>query len=104
MKVKIPPVGRMLIAIAFKNSYYRKFNLNGVFYCLGRCDSIDTDFVVRVTSKEGRAIRRPGEARASRDFAIFGFLRAQGIDNDLGFQIPDLDRVIGGGAQPISVW
>jgi hypothetical protein len=30
-------------------------------------------------------------------------LRPQGIDNDLGFQIPNLDAFVGGGAQPISI-
>ena len=75
-----------------------------MFYSLGRCDSVHTDEVVRVTRKEGGTIRRPSEACARRDFAIFGFLRAQSVHDNLGFQIPDLDRVIRGGAQPISVW
>jgi hypothetical protein len=31
------------------------------------------------------------------------FLRSQGVDNNLGFQIPDLDAFISGSTQPVSV-
>ena len=34
---------------------------------------------------------------------ITEFLRSQGVNNNLGLQIPDLDALVSGGAQPVSV-
>jgi hypothetical protein len=34
---------------------------------------------------------------------MLSLLGTKSIDNHLGFQVPDLDRVVGGGAEPVSV-
>ena len=36
-------------------------------------------------------------------FIITEFLGSQGVNNNLGFQVPDLDTLISGSAQPVSV-
>jgi len=39
----------------------------------------------------------------SRLFISSEFLGSQGINNNLGFQVPDLDALVSGSAQPVSV-
>jgi hypothetical protein len=74
-----------------------------VYKTLDGGDSVDADDIVRESSKEGRTISRPGQARARRDLTVLGFFRADGFDDNLGFKIPDLDGVLSGGAEPVSV-
>ena len=73
-------------------------------------DNVDTDDLVRVSSKESGSISRPGQTSAvggtgmsSSLLALVEFLGSQGINDNLGFQIPDLDAFISGGTQPVPV-
>ena len=66
-------------------------------------NGVDTDQVVTVSSKQDRSIRRPGEASADRNLSKLGLLRAERIDNNLALEVPDLDAIIGGGTQPVTV-
>ena len=66
-------------------------------------DSVDTDNVVGVSSEKSGSIGRPGQASAGRDLSELWRFRSEGVDDNLGFQVPDLDGIFGGGAQPVSV-
>jgi len=77
---------------------------------LDRSDNVNTDNLVRVSSEKSRSISRPGQTGAvrstgmsSRLFISSEFLRSQSINNNLGFQVPDLDAFISGSTQPVSV-
>ena len=78
---------------------------------LDRGDNVNTDDLVRVSSEKSRSIGRPGQTGTvrstgmSRDrlFISSEFLGSQSINNNLGFQVPDLDALISGSAQPVSV-
>ncbi|KAF0730094.1 hypothetical protein Ae201684_012390 [Aphanomyces euteiches] len=76
------------------------------FLNLVGANSVDADDTVGVTSEERRTIGRPGEGHAVRRLRlladVFEF-RHDFIDNDLGFQIPDLDGRRGGSDQPVTV-
>jgi hypothetical protein len=74
-----------------------------IYNTLEGSDSVDTNDIIRESSKERRTISRPGQTRACRDLAILRFFGANGFDDNLGFKIPDLDRVVSGGAEPVSV-
>jgi len=66
----------------------------------------DTDQVVRVSGEKGLAIGGPGKggARWSLGFGGCGKnLGLQLVDDDLAFQIPDLDGSTSGGAKPVSI-
>lgn len=66
----------------------------------------NANFVVGVTTEKGGAIGTPGKGDA---VVLFGFwanhwkLWGKLSYNDLGFKVPDLDALLGGGAQPVSV-
>jgi hypothetical protein len=67
---------------------------------------VDTDQVVGVTGEEISAISRPCEAGAVRDLRVLAYrgnIKLDLVDHALGLQVPDLDALGGGGAQPISV-
>ena len=66
-------------------------------------DSVDTDNVVGVSSEKSGSIGRPGQASDGRDLSVLWRIRSEGVDDNLGFQVPDLDGIFGGGAQPVSV-
>jgi len=66
-------------------------------------DNVDTDNVVGVSSKDSGSISRPGQAGAGRDLSELWRIGSECVDDNLGFQIPDLDGIFGGGAQPVSV-
>jgi hypothetical protein len=76
---------------------------------LDRGDNVNTDDLVRVSSEKSGAISRPSQTCAVRSLLMSSlvldseFLRSQGVDNNLGFQIPDLDAFISGSTQPVSV-
>ena len=74
-------------------------------FCLHGGDGVDADEVVRVTSEQGGAVGRPGEAGAVGGAALEGveLLGAEGVDDDLGLEVPDLDALVGGGAEPVAV-
>jgi len=69
-------------------------------------DSPHTDNLISVSREQGLAIGGPGEAQACR---LEGLVATLGKVGDqvghecLGLQIPDLDAVLGGSAQPVSV-
>jgi len=66
-------------------------------------DSENTNEVVRVSSEKDQTISRPGQGCAGRHTSVLGFVGAKSVDDNLGFQIPDLDGVVSGGAQPVTV-
>ena len=71
-------------------------------------DGVDADFGVSVSRKEGGAVSGPAEAGAvgshsalaDRDLAL---LKPDLVDDDLGLEVPDLDALLGGSAEPVSV-
>ena len=65
--------------------------------------NVDTDDVVGVSSEESGSIGRPCQTGAGRHFSELWGFGSKSVDNDLWFQIPDLDGIIGGGTQPVSV-
>ena len=66
-------------------------------------DSVDTNDVVGVSGKEGGSIGGPGQAGAGGHASDLGLFRSECLNDDLRFEVPDLDRVFGGGTQPVSV-
>ncbi|KAK1745109.1 hypothetical protein QTG54_004400 [Skeletonema marinoi] len=74
-----------------------------------RSDNVNADDLVRVSSEKSGSISRPGQTGTvrstgmSRLFISSEFLGSQGINNNLGFQVPDLDALVSGSAQPVSV-
>jgi len=76
---------------------------------LDRSDNVNADNLVRVPSEKSGAIGRPSQTGAVRSagmamlFITAEFLGSQGVNNNLGFQVPDLDALISGSAQPVSV-
>jgi hypothetical protein len=64
---------------------------------------VDTNEVVSVTSEKSGTIGGPGKASANRDLSIFGLFGAKSVDNNLGFQIPNLDTVVSGSTEPVTV-
>jgi len=74
---------------------------------LARSDRVDADVVVGVSGEEGVAVSGPAEGDggnglrlAASDDNIFGL---EVLNNNLGLEIPDLDGLLGGSAQPITV-
>lgn len=74
---------------------------------VGGVDSPDTDEVVSVSGVQDAAVGRPAEGRAVRGDGAVAL--ADGLESDLelldlvlGFKIPDLDAVLGGGAEPVA--
>merc|ERR1712127_168801 len=71
--------------------------------------NINTDNLVGVSSEKSRAIGAPSQTGTMRHsarsstFLIKNFKGPQSINNDLGFQIPNLDTFISSGAQPVPV-
>ena len=70
---------------------------------LNGSDGVDTDDIVGISSKQGGSIGRPCQARALWHF-VSNIFRAKSVHNNLGFQVPDLNAVVSGSAQPIAVW
>jgi len=70
---------------------------------LERSYCVHTDDIIRVTGKQGLPIGRPGQACARGDLAKFRFFGTKSINDNLGFKIPDLDRIVRGGTQPVTV-
>ena len=71
-----------------------------------RANGPDANDVVSVASVEGGTVRRPLEGRAVRllgSLADRRELRAEFIDDGLGFEIPNLDARLGRRAQPVAV-
>jgi len=65
------------------------------------------DGPIGVTNVEGVAISRPGKGEGLGGFSCFG-LEVLGVlvelsDDALALQIPDLDSIVSGSAQPVSV-
>jgi hypothetical protein len=66
----------------------------------------DSDEVVSVSGEQGGAIGRPREAGAVGDLGVLAHGRQVKLDlvnHALGLKVPDLDRLSGGGAQPVPV-
>jgi hypothetical protein len=64
---------------------------------------IDTNGIVGISRKQGGAIGRPGQTGAGRDLSRFGFFRTERVDDNFGFQIPNLNGIVGRGTQPVAV-
>jgi hypothetical protein len=67
--------------------------------CLDGIDGVDTNDIVRVSSKQGGTNGGPCQQSAGRDLAMFGLFRAKSINNNLAFQIPNLDGTFRSGTQ-----
>jgi len=68
-------------------------------------NSPDANQAVGVTGEEGSSIRGPSQGDALNGNGLLGLLRevrGELIDDDLGFQVPDLDGLASGSAQPVS--
>lgn len=69
----------------------------------------DSDYVIRISSKEGLAISGPSHRQALRriSFAVLCVLRddfvLELIDHGLALKIPDLDGGSGSSAEPVAV-
>jgi len=78
---------------------------------LGRGSNFpDTDVVISVTGKEGTTVSGPGEGDASRVLGVGSTSTELGVvvlvefSNDvLGDEIPDLNSLLGGSDEPVSV-
>jgi len=66
-------------------------------------DSVDTNDLVRISGEKGRTIGRPGKAQALGKLATFGLFRAKSVNDNLGLEVPDLDGIISGSTQPVTV-
>mmetsp|Transcript_7586 Transcript_7586/g.12768 ORF Transcript_7586/g.12768 Transcript_7586/m.12768 type:complete len:318 (-) Transcript_7586:37-990(-) len=67
---------------------------------------VHSDEVISVSGKQGGTISRPGEASAMRNLGVLahgGHVNLDFINHALGLQVPDLDGLGGGGAQPVAV-
>ena len=64
---------------------------------------INANQIVGESGKESGSIGRPGQAGAGGDLAVFRLFGTERIDNHLGFEIPNLDRIVRGGTQPVPV-
>jgi len=66
----------------------------------------DANNVVGVAGVQGLTVRGPGQRCALWHEALLwlGDLGLELIDNDLVLQVPNLDRVAGGSAEPVAVW
>ena len=73
------------------------------YICLHTGNGVDTDQVIGVSSKENGSIRRPGKTGASRDLAVLILFWTEGVNNNLGFQIPNLDAIVSGSTEPVTV-
>jgi hypothetical protein len=79
--------------------------------CLGGgSDFPDTDVVVCVTSEEGTTVGGPGKGDASGVLGVGGTSAELGVvvlvelsDDILGDEIPDLNTLLGGSDEPVSV-
>jgi len=75
--------------------------------CLSRHgDRPDTNDVVGVAGVQRLAVSGPGERRALWHELLLwlGDLGLELVNDDLVLQVPNLDRVAGGSAQPVAVW
>ena len=66
----------------------------------------DSDLVVSVSREQGGSVGRPGQGCAVWSLGLLSNrweLRSKLIHSSLAFQVPDLDGVLGGSAQPVSV-
>lgn len=59
--------------------------------------------MVTESSEESGSIRRPGQAQALRKASTFTLLGAKSVNDNLGFKIPNLDRVISGSTEPVAI-
>jgi len=67
---------------------------------------VHSDHVVGVTGEEIGTISGPGQAGAVRNLGVLAHgsdIELDLVDHALGLQVPDLDALGGGGAQPVSV-
>merc|ERR1711971_1343650 len=97
------------VAVIFETNVFLflfLFLLLFLFLASGESDLPDADQVVGVACEEGLSVCGPGEGRARRSLGLgrrgedFGL---EFVHDDFTFQIPDLDRSAGGGAEPVSV-
>jgi len=69
--------------------------------------SVNTNDAVRVSSVKGGSISTPSEGSTVRSSGLLAHLvkvlRSQSVNNNLAFQIPDLDLLISGSTQPVTV-
>eukprot|EP00978_Attheya_sp_CCMP212_P014596 scaffold37301_cov47-Attheya_sp.AAC.4 len=78
-------------------------------YYLNRTDRVNADEAIRVSGEKGGSVGGPGEAGALGDIGGGGSIlvefisRDEGGDNNLALQIPDLDVLVRGGAEPVAV-
>ena len=66
----------------------------------------DADLAVSVAGKERGSIGGPLERAAVRLDGLLAErceLRGKLVDDDLGLEVPDLDRLLRGGAEPVAV-
>ncbi len=66
----------------------------------------DADLVVGVSGKQNLAISRPGKRNTLRWLRLLTNINKLGVEliNEVfGFQVPDLDSRLGGGAEPVAV-
>lgn len=64
---------------------------------------VDTDEMIRVSCKESGSVGRPSQAKACGSLARFGFFRTKSVHNNLALQVPNLDTVIRGSTEPVTV-
>ena len=64
---------------------------------------IDTNEVIRVSSKERGSIGGPRQAEARGNLSRFRFFGTERVDDNLAFEVPNLDTVICGGAEPVTI-
>mmetsp|Transcript_1624 Transcript_1624/g.2188 ORF Transcript_1624/g.2188 Transcript_1624/m.2188 type:complete len:98 (+) Transcript_1624:44-337(+) len=68
---------------------------------------VNADQVIRVSSEKGGSISRPLKTGAVRGTGLGAGLievsRSQGVNDNLALQIPDLDLLVSGSTQPVTV-
>jgi hypothetical protein len=64
---------------------------------------IDANDIVRVSTKECRSIGTPGQAETRGNLARFRLFRTKSVHDNLALQIPNLDGIICGSAEPVTI-
>jgi len=72
--------------------------------------NVDTNDMVRIPSKDSGTICAPCQTSTVRSLTRrrtilirSKLLGSQGVHNDLGFQVPNLNALVGGGTEPVPV-
>ena len=64
---------------------------------------VDANEIIRVSCKERRTISGPGQAEARGNLSCLRLFRTKGVDDNLALEVPNLDGIVRGSTEPVSV-